>query len=341
MISRRKFLAGVGAGLASTSFLVGRENGRRRTRWEMIAHDEPVEAPRFKPEPLSWDDSTITAAWIGHATILINFFGTTILTDPVFSERIGLDIAGLFTLGPQRLVAPALDFEELPPIDILLVSHAHMDHLDTPSLRRFKRSTPIVMAKNTLDVIEPIGFEEIYELDWGQWTRIGDVRIEALEVKHFGWRFPWEKDRSRGYRDGRSYNAYLVSQGSHSIFFAGDTAYQEMFKKVRDRNIPVSLAIMPIGAYDPWIANHASPEQAVQMADHLGAYHLLPMHWRTFVQSEEPTLEPIQRLKQALSEKPDRMVLDAIGQTWRLGMEIVNERTPVAPENPGADPHYR
>lgn len=305
----------------------------------MVAHDEPVETPRFKPDPLSWDDSTITAAWIGHSTILINLFGTTILTDPVFSERIGLDIGGFFTVGPKRLVAPALEFEELPPIDLVLVSHAHMDHLDTPSLRRFKRSTPIVMAKNTLDVIETIGFEEIYELDWGQWTKIGDVRIEALEVKHFGWRYPWEKDRSRGDWDGRSYNAYLISKHDHSIFFAGDTAYHEMFKKVQDRNIPISLAMMPIGAYDPWIANHASPEQAVQMTDHLGAYHMLPMHWRTFVQSEEPTLEPIQRLKQALFEKPDRMVLEAIGQTWKLGGGAAHERVPLAPEGPVAAPH--
>ena len=314
--------------MASAPYLLGQEIGQRRTRWEMLTNDSPIETPKFKPDPLSWDDSTITVAWIGHSTVLINLFGTRIITDPVFSDRIGLDIAGLFTLGPKRLVYPALKIDELGPIDLILVSHGHMDHLDTSTVRKFGRSTPLVMSKNTVDLIDGLGFESVYELDWGQWTQVGGVRIEAFEVKHFGWRYPWEQDRSRGNPAGRSYNAYLVSKNGKHILFAGDTAYHEMFKNIAQRSIPIELAMMPIGAYDPWIRSHANPEQALEMADHMQARHVLTMHWGTFIQSEEPTLEPMQRLKKAAANQPERIVLDSIGKTWALNESVANGATP-------------
>jgi L-ascorbate metabolism protein UlaG (beta-lactamase superfamily) len=289
---------------------------QRRERWEMFAHDDPMETPTIRPDAGLWDNGRLTVAWIGHSTLLINFFGIRIITDPVLYERIGLNVLNLFTIGPRRLIAPALTFESLPPIDLILVSHAHMDHLDTHTISKFDREIPIVMAKNTVDVIEDFGFQQIYELDWGQWTEAAGVRIEALEVKHFGWRYPWEKDRSRGNPDGRSYNAYLLSRNGRHILFGGDTAYHEKFRSLARRNITIDLAMMPIGAYDPWIYNHCNPEQALSMADHMRAHYMLPMHWRTFVQSQEPTLEPMKRLHQAAAENPGRIVLDTVGQTW-------------------------
>jgi len=316
MPSRRSFLSSLASSLVSLSALGSQQRMQRRSRWEMIANDDPVDIPAIRPDPGLWDDDAITAAWIGHATVLINFLGTRIITDPVFSERIGFNVLNMFTVGPKRLIAPALSYDDLPPIDLILVSHAHMDHLDTPSIQQFDRTIPIVMAKNTVDVIEDFGFQKIYELDWGQWTEAAGVRIEALEVKHFGWRYPWEKDRSRGNWEGRSYNAYLLSRKGKNIVFGGDTAFHDKFCVLGERAIPVDLAIMPIGAYDPWIHNHCSPEQALAMADHMGAHHLLPIHWRTFIQSEEPTLEPMQRLKRAAMHTPDRIVLDTVGQTW-------------------------
>jgi L-ascorbate metabolism protein UlaG (beta-lactamase superfamily) len=234
----------------------------------------------------------------------------------------------LFTLGPRRLVSPALSFDQLPPIDLILLSHAHLDHLDIPSLELFDRKIPVIMAKNTADVIEDLGFNTGYELDWGKWTEVAGLRVEALEVRHFGWRYPWEKDRSRGFLEGRSYNGYLMTKDERHLVFGGDTAYHEMFKRLAERKIPIDLAIMPIGAYDPWIYNHANPEQALAMADHMGAYHVLPVHWRTFIQSEEPTLEPMQRLKKAAAAHPDRIVLDSVGQTWTLNVAAAHEATP-------------
>lgn len=317
MFSRRKFLAALSLTLATPSLLFGQEK-RRRSRWEMITNDDPIQHPTSKPDPASWDSNTITAAWVGHSTVLINMFGTWILTDPVFSDRIGLNVANLFTIGPKRLVFPALSIEELPPIDIILLSHAHMDHLDTPSIRRFDRDIPVVMAKNTADIIEGYEFKTVYELDWGKWTEIGDVRIEALEVKHFGWRYPWEQDRSRGFKDGRSYNAYIISKNGRHILFGGDTAMHQYFKSIAERSLPIELAIMPIGAYDPWIYNHANPEQALEMTNHMGSYHIFPIHWNTFIQSEEPTAEPIARLKKVLAHQPGRLAVEAVGQTWSM-----------------------
>jgi L-ascorbate metabolism protein UlaG (beta-lactamase superfamily) len=328
MPSRRRFLATFGLSLASAPALLSEENGARRSRREMIAYNEPSERPALKPDPSTWDNSTISAAWLGHSTVLINFFGTRIITDPVFSERIGLNVAGLFTIGPRRLVYPALTIDELPPIDLILLSHAHFDHLDVPSIERFNRSIPVIMAKNTYDVLEDLEFKTVYELDWGQWTTIGDLRVEALEVKHFGWRYPWEQDRSRGNGDGRSYNAYLLSRHGRHIVFGGDTSYHEKFKSLLQRGLRIELAMMPIGAYDPWIFNHADPEQALAMSDHMGAERVLPIHWRTFIQSEEPTFEPIERLKKAAQDRPERIVLDTIGQTWFAATGVAGTTTP-------------
>ena len=318
MSTRRRFLAALGLGALAPDVLLSQEEKQRRSRWDMIFSSHEMQQAELRPDPSSWDNSTITAAWIGHATILINFFGTNIITDPVFSERIGLNILGLMTLGPKRLVAPALKIDELPPIDLILLSHAHLDHLDLASLKKFDKTIPIVMAKNTMDVIDELTWKNAYELDWGEKMTIDEVEIEALQVKHFGWRYPWESDRSQGDWNGRSFNAYLISKNGRTILFGGDTAYQEFFKSVGERKAAIDLAMIPIGAYDPWIFNHCNPEQAVEMANHLGATFIMPIHWGTFIQSDEPTMEPIERFKKALAGTPERLCLEKHGQTWVL-----------------------
>jgi L-ascorbate metabolism protein UlaG (beta-lactamase superfamily) len=158
----------------------------------------------------------------------------------------------------------------------------------------------------------------VFELDWGETLDLGGVRIEAIQVNHFGWRFPWEHDRSKGYREGRSFNGYLLTKNGKSVVFGGDTAYQEHFRQLHDRGIAVDLAILPIGAYDPWIRVHANPEQAVAMANHMHAAAILPIHWNTFTLSSEPQLEPIERLKRALLRHSPDLALENIGETWKL-----------------------
>jgi L-ascorbate metabolism protein UlaG (beta-lactamase superfamily) len=308
----------LGLGLLIPKHILAREERPSPSFFSRMMKDHAVADPPERPDPRSWDPGTITAAWIGHATVLINFFGTTILTDPVFSEKIGINILGMATLGPKRLVRPALSIEELPPLDLILLSHAHMDHLDFPSLRRLNKNTPVIMAKNTSDLIIRRGWKSVAELDWGETTAMAGVTIEAFQTRHFGWRFPWEPDRSRGAWTGRSFNAYLISKNGRHILFGGDTAYQEFFKPLAERNITIDLAMMPIGAYDPWIRVHASPEQAVEMANHMNAKAILPLHWNTFTLSNEPQREPIERLKKALEKHSPSLALDDTGKTWKL-----------------------
>src|SRR5580692_7689509 len=137
--------------------------GSRARRWYgYLWHEWTVEsrrpiAPAFaRPNPAEWSDNRITAAWLGHATVLINFFGTKILTDPVLFPRIGIRLPGL-TLGPKRLTAPALTVHDLPKIDIVLLSHAHFDHFDMRTLHRFHRSTMVITAHRTIDLLRPLG----------------------------------------------------------------------------------------------------------------------------------------------------------------------------------------
>lgn len=330
MISRRRFLNLLALLPASRHGLLSQE--KRRSRLDLITNNEATSPAPHLPEPLSWSDDACTASWIGHSTVLMNFFGVNIITDPVFSNRVGLNFAGLFTIGPKRLVAPALSIEQLPRIDLILLSHGHMDHLDLPSVKQFDRNIPLVMAPNTSDVIADLDFKTVYELDWGKWTNVAGVRVEALRVQHFGWRFPWEEDRSRGNVEGRSYNAYLLSRNGRHIVFGGDTAYQHYFAELSSRKIAVDLAMMPIGCYDPWIRNHANPEQAITMADEMGAAYILPMHWGTFIQSDEPVQEPINRLRLAAASHSARIALESAGQTWTLGHSAASHAAPGSTE---------
>jgi len=262
-----------------------------------------------RPTPRTWPDGGITLTWIGHSTFLINLEGTTILTDPVFSEKVGINFLGLTTVGLRRFVPPALTIRELPPIDLILVSHAHMDHYDIPSLRKLPRGLPTILARDTTEFVDGIGFSQLQELDWGQTAEVEGVRIEAVPAKHFGWRYPW--DRSRGY------NGLLLTKHKRSILFGGDTAYTERLPAALDGR-PPDVAMIPIGGYNPYIANHASPEQAWDLYREMQARYLIPMHWRTFRMSRERPFEPYERLATAVNGSASRIALHNIGETWSL-----------------------
>jgi L-ascorbate metabolism protein UlaG (beta-lactamase superfamily) len=257
----------------------------------------------LKPEPKQWKSDDLTAAWLGHATTLINLHGTMILTDPALRSRIGVGV-GPATLGPRRLVQPALTAAELPKIDLLLLSHGHMDHLDLATLRLLPASTPVVAHKALRDLLGH--FDEVIELGWGEQIRVAGVDIEATPARHWGARTI--TDTYRGY------GGFLLSREGSRVLFAGDTAYTDLYRQFRKRQI--DLALMPIGAYDPWIDNHASPEEAWAMANDMDARLILPIHHATFRLSREPTEEPIKRLLAAAGTERERIVLTRIGETW-------------------------
>jgi len=277
--------------------------------WKRYSEDRQrqiLNAPA-RPEPGQWTDRGIHAAWVGHTTVLLKIDGTTILTDPVFSDRAGLNF-WLFTLGVKRLVAPALAIRELPKIDLVLLSHAHFDQFDIPSLRALEsRGTTVVTAARTADLLRVRRYAGVRELAWGERANIGPLEICAFRVNHWGARM-----RSDPYR---GYNGYTIDAGRYRVLFGGDTAITDSFRALRTSR-PFDLAIMPVGAYNPWIHYHCTPEQSWEMANDAGAEFFLPVHHQTFALSSEPYLEPIERVARAAGRQPDRIAVHRIGQEF-------------------------
>jgi L-ascorbate metabolism protein UlaG (beta-lactamase superfamily) len=265
--------------------------------------------PNHKPAPHEWRNDQTTLAWLGHSTVLINLRGKYILTDPVFSPSVGIHLPFRMNLGPRRLVHCALRPDELPPLDLILQSHAHMDHLDLRSWRQLSPGPAVVMAVNNSRYIRALGFSPVTELQWGQSINAGDVMVTALETTHWGERFPWSR--------GLGYNAYLLARGGTTILFGGDTAYTDSFRRACSGR-KIHVAILPIGGYRPYIRMHASPEQTWQMFCELGADYLVPIHHQTFLLSYEPPDEPLKRLLAAAGDRADRIVIREIGQTFAL-----------------------
>jgi L-ascorbate metabolism protein UlaG (beta-lactamase superfamily) len=292
----------------------------------------PIAPAYAHPKPPEWSDQHVTAAWLGHATVLINFFGVKILTDPVLFSRVGIRFFGV-TIGPKRLTAPALTVDELPEIDLILLSHAHFDHFDLRTLHHLSRgtgfqpvkyqfgsghrqdvdATKVITARGTADLLRWTRFRDVSELRWHEQksiaTRTGTVDVRAVPVKHWGARM--HKDFYRGY------NGYLVEKKDRRIFFGGDTAFTDTFTALREFG-PIDLAILSIGCYNPWIRSHCSPEEAVQMANDAGARFIMPIHHQTFRLSFEPFREPIERFEHALHNEPERIALREIGETFVL-----------------------
>jgi L-ascorbate metabolism protein UlaG (beta-lactamase superfamily) len=279
----------------------------------IVANDREVLPASNTPAPGSWPDNAITLAWLGHATVLINFYGVWIITDPTFFRRIGID-AWVATVGPLRLTSCALLPSQLPNIDLVLVSHAHFDHLDTPSLAAVPGRPTALTARRTADLLPRKRYDSVRELQWGESVRVdtarGDIEVRAIEVKHWGARL--RSDQYRGY------NGYIFKREGRALLFGGDTAQTPLFASYRQHG-PYEAAIMPIGAYDPYIWNHCTPEQAVAMADAAGAQLFVPVHHKTFQLSREPFHQPIERAEAALAAEGDRLAVRDIGDTVRLG----------------------
>jgi len=309
-VARRALLGGAGvAGLGTAASFVYRAAPAFWKQFSTEIRRPIAQAPRI-PDWRRWSDRGVHAAWLGHSTVLMKVDGYTILTDPILGDWCGIDL-GLFTLGLKRLVAPALREPDLPPIDLLLLSHAHMDHFDIPSLRSLeKKTTMVITARATSDLLRTDRYRSVGEIGWNESAQAGPALVRGFEVRHWGARM--RTDTYRGY------NGYSLEIGRHRILFAGDTAETPAFRTLRSSR-RFDLAIMPIGAYDPWIAAHCTPEQAWRMGSDAGAERFLPVHHQTFRLSREPVGEPIERFLEAAGPHPDRVVTRHIGDETLLG----------------------
>ena len=181
--------------------------------WERFSSDlkRPVLGAPHRPDFTKWTNEGLYAAWIGHSSVIIRIDGFTIITDPVFSNRVGLNL-GPVTIGLKRLVSPAAEAGECPRPDLILLSHAHMDHFDLPSLRSLAHlQTTVVTASKTKDLLRAARYESVQELRWNESTQVGPVTVRAFEVKHWGARM--QNDTYRGY------NGYVIESGQYRVIF--------------------------------------------------------------------------------------------------------------------------
>lgn len=239
-------------------------------------------------------------AWLGHASMVCNLAGVTVAVDPVLSTRIGARL-GNRTLGLARLQPAPASPECIRGVDLVLLTHAHFDHLDRPTLAAMSDRGTSVIAPPGVGALVPETFGRVYTLDAGKSLSFRGLRITAIQPRHWGAR-TWI-DRHR------RVNSYIVEADGIRVLFAGDTAYTESFA----RHGPFDLAVFGIGAYNPWVHMHATPEQVVRMADLSATSRLLPVHHSTFELSDEPVDEPMQRLRQAVEPSPSRLLEPQLG----------------------------
>ncbi|HEY0162518.1 MAG TPA: MBL fold metallo-hydrolase [Edaphobacter sp.] len=250
------------------------------------SYEQPIQGESRPAELVSANELGVT--FIGHSSFFLQVGGRNVLVDPVFATR-------LVVLRRQR--HPGLLPEDLPPIDLVLVTHAHMDHLDLSSLRRVVRSTrrqrgrapEIVVPKGVDDLVARFGFRRTHTLEWWQQTEAAGLNVTMTPCQHWG---------ARMFRDThRGYGGYVLQSARHSIYHSGDTAYFNGFTEI-GRRLKPEVALLPIGAYfpDTYRVVHTSPEEAVRGFVELGARWMVPMHYGTFRLGREPMDEPLQRL---------------------------------------------
>lgn len=264
--------------------------------WPDWVESEPQTLP-----PVSQKNNGISITFINHSTVLIRVDGVNILTDPIYSKR-----ASPFTfMGPSRVRIPGIPFEDLPQIDLILISHNHYDHLDIPTLQRLQKINP---GKKPPLILSGLGNGKLYseeeipnfkDLDWGDSKKFGDVEIIFSESRHRS---------GRGMTDQKQtlWGAFVIKTSFGNIYFCGDTGYGPHFKETREKYGPFKLSLVPIGAYEPrWFMKpvHLNPGEAVQAHLDLQSERSIGIHFGTFKLAKDKIDQPVQDLEKALKIK--------------------------------------
>jgi L-ascorbate metabolism protein UlaG (beta-lactamase superfamily) len=254
-------------------------------RWMLTSRREP--SPRFvfdvepSQPPSSVEEGQIRATIINHSTVLLQQLACHILTDPIWSEWAS-PIPGL---GPRRRRKPGVAWENLPRIDVVLLSHNHYDHLDLPSLRRLaQRGQPqFVVPTGVARLLRSRGIGPVHELDWGESTTLSGIVIHSVPAMHFSARGLFD-------RDATLWCGYMIESPGGLVYFAGDTGFGAHFAAIRERFGPPRLALLPIGAYEPrWFMSpvHMAPDEAVRAHEILAARHSIAIHHGTFQMADD------------------------------------------------------
>ena len=279
--------------------------------WQLDRHQGPwpmhEDAKPGEPPPERVDGGKMRVTFINHATTLIQLDGVNVLTDPIWAER-----ASPFSFaGPKRVRPPGLTMKELPPIDLIVLSHNHYDHLDLHALKALQDQFPKVQIFCGLGVgpfLEQKGLSHVTQLDWWQSRPFGPITVVSAPNRHFSNRGLFDQDETL-------WTAWVLEGASGRAYFAGDTAWGDHFKAARQKLGPMRLAVLPIGAFRPeWFmgAVHMTPADAVRAAQDLEARLAVPMHYGTFPLADDGEDEAVEQLQAALKQTqtpPDFRVL--------------------------------
>jgi L-ascorbate metabolism protein UlaG (beta-lactamase superfamily) len=258
----------------------------RRTPW-------PTRIDQRQIEPPSTNAANVVVTFIGHSTFLIQTARGNVLTDPVYAQH-----AGPFgLLGPRRVRRPAIAFEDLPPIAVVLLSHNHYDHCDLKTLRALARrsGTAVITPLGNARLLRSAGVEQIEELDWWENAATSPLDVTVTPAHHFSARSPFDRNRAL-------WGGFMMTVAGQRIYFAGDTAYAPIFHEIRHRLGPPDLSLLPIGAYEPrWFMRsvHMNPAEAVQAHVELESRESIGMHFGTFQLTNEGIDEPVRALEEA------------------------------------------
>jgi L-ascorbate metabolism protein UlaG (beta-lactamase superfamily) len=249
----------------------------------------------------------LAVTWLGHASALLEIDGARVLVDPVWGYRVSPSPV----FGPTRLHEPPMPLAEMPPVDAILISHDHYDHLDLPTVRGLleTQAAPFVVPLGIGEHLRKwhVPDERIVELDWDQAHRIGGLTLTCTEARHFSGRY--------FHRDTTLWASWAITGPRRRVFFGGDTGYTPAFAGIGARLGPFDLTLLPIGAYnDAWHAIHMDPEEAMRAHGDLGGDVLLPVHWATFNLAFHRWAEPVQRLLVAAERVGARVVVPRPGQ---------------------------
>jgi L-ascorbate metabolism protein UlaG (beta-lactamase superfamily) len=275
-----------------------------RERGEWREHPEVCYGPR--PEARV-DEGRLRVTFVNHSTTLIQMDGVNILTDPVWSAR----VSPISFVGPKRYRAPGIRFDDLPPIDLVLVSHNHYDHMDVATLRALQKThgMPIVSPLGNAALMRRHGIRGAIDLDWWETTRhTCGVESTVVPARHFSARALSDRNRNL-------WSGFVVSGSSGHVYFAGDTGWGEHFREIGERFVPIRAALLPIGSYLPrWFMHpaHIDPQQAVDAHIALGARTSVAVHFGTFALGDDGEYDPVRELHEALAGKgnPPFLVLD-------------------------------
>jgi L-ascorbate metabolism protein UlaG (beta-lactamase superfamily) len=271
------------------------------------------------PPPRRVGSGELRVTFVNHATSLIQMDGVNVLTDPIWSER----CSPVSFAGPVRRRPPGLRFEDLPPIDLVVLSHNHYDHMDVPTLLQLERTfrPRFAAGLGNRAFLEGKGLSRVTELDWWQSLPVGNgVEATLVPSQHFSGRGTCD-------RDGTLWGGYVLRGAGGPVYFSGDTGYGPHFRQVRERFGPMRLALLAIGAFRPaWFMSyvHVSPSEAYQAHLDLAAARSVAIHFGTFELADDSEVEPVQALNEAISAAGD-----SSGRFWVLGFGEGREVPPL------------